>query len=282
MKLNKELIVAVEKEFTKIGQAHLAIAEYLKQLDAPSADEVVETKKADKPASKSKKSAKPKNVAPAKEVEAEEVDEADEEEVDLSGKTLKELKALAKDNNVEFDSKIKKNALIELLEAELSDEEEEEDEEEVEEIDEEEVDEEDEGEEEEDEEEEEEEEVSETAIVLEDEDGNDVVIELADMNAKQLKKFAKEQEIPVTKKKAGDIIEEILEYVYADDEDEEDEDEEEVDYAEELGLNDMDLEELAELLDENGLSTKGKKPALISRIVKAIEEGDIELDDEGE
>ena len=42
----------------------------------------------------------------------------------------------------------------------------------------------------------------------------------------------------------------------------------------------MTLEELAEFCEENGLSSKGKRQALIARIVKAVEAGDIELSDE--
>ena len=72
----------------------------------------------------------------------------------------------------------------------------------------------------------------------------------------------------------------------SEDEDEDENDSEEVeeveDIAEELGLNDMDVEELADILAEHDLSTKGKKQALIDRIVKAIEDGTIEIDDEEE
>lgn len=42
----------------------------------------------------------------------------------------------------------------------------------------------------------------------------------------------------------------------------------------------MTIEELADILAEHDLSTKGKKQALIDRIVKAVEEGEIELSDE--
>ena len=59
-------------------------------------------------------------------------------------------------------------------------------------------------------------------------------------------------------------------------------DEEENDIVDELGLNDMGIEELADILAEHDLSTKGKKQALIDRIVKAIEDGTIELSDEEE
>ena len=59
-------------------------------------------------------------------------------------------------------------------------------------------------------------------------------------------------------------------------------DEEENDIVDELGLNDMGIEELADILAEHDLSTKGKKQALIDRIVKGIEDGTIELSDEEE
>src|SRR3712207_8912315 len=68
-----------------------------------------------------------------------------------------------------------------------------------------------------------------------------------------------------------------------EDEDEEDDSEEEEveDLAEELGLTELSLEELADILSDYGLSTKGKKQALIDRIVQGVEDGVIEFE-EGE
>lgn len=67
-----------------------------------------------------------------------------------------------------------------------------------------------------------------------------------------------------------------------DDEDDEDddEDEESVQSQVEAATEGMSLEDLAEFCEENGLSSKGKRQALIARIVKAVEAGDIELSDD--
>lgn len=50
----------------------------------------------------------------------------------------------------------------------------------------------------------------------------------------------------------------------------------------ESATEDMDDDELREFCEENDLSTKGKRQALIARIVKAVENGDIELDLDGD
>ena len=62
--------------------------------------------------------------------------------------------------------------------------------------------------------------------------------------------------------------------------DDDDEDNDDVQSAVEAATEDMSLEELAEFCEENGLSSKGKRQALIARIVKAVEAGDIELSDD--
>ena len=62
---------------------------------------------------------------------------------------------------------------------------------------------------------------------------------------------------------------------------EEDEDEEEDELSDiKAMLEDMEVEELADILREAGLSTKGKKEALITKILKGIEDGDIELEED--
>lgn len=48
----------------------------------------------------------------------------------------------------------------------------------------------------------------------------------------------------------------------------------------EAQLNEMSVEELADILAEVGISTKGKKQSLIAKVLKAVEEGKIELADE--
>lgn len=206
------------------------------------------------------------------EEEEEEIEEDEEEldtvietedgEVDLADLTLKQLKKFAKDNDFEVTAKDKDGIILEILESL--------DEEEVEEV-------------EEDEEEE--------------EDGEEE-LDLDSMSLDELKELADEEGIELPKKKksqkAADYLEAIRELLAEElgaeeeedeeDEEEEDEDEdeeeEEEDIATQLGLDEMDVEELAEILEDHELSTKGKKQALIARIVKAVEDGIIELDEE--
>lgn len=61
-----------------------------------------------------------------------------------------------------------------------------------------------------------------------------------------------------------------------------DEEDERVKIVEEYGLEEYTVEELADICAEFDLSTKGKKQALIDRIVKGIMDGTIELEDEPE
>ena len=44
-------------------------------------------------------------------------------------------------------------------------------------------------------------------------------------------------------------------------------------------LEDVETEDLAEFLADNGISAKGKRPSLIAKLVAAIEDGDISMDD---
>ncbi len=67
--------------------------------------------------------------------------------------------------------------------------------------------------------------------------------------------------------------------VPVDEEDDEDEIEDDDLRAE---LASMDTKELADILSEAGLSVKGKKEALITRIIKAVEDGLIEFEEEDE
>lgn len=84
------------------------------------------------------------------------------------------------------------------------------------------------------------------------------------------------------------VLEELGYYDEEEDEEEvkaeevEDDSEDLADIAEELGLNEMEIDELADILNEHDLSTKGKKQALIDRILKAIEDGIIVVDEEEE
>lgn len=134
-----------------------------------------------------------------------------------------------------------------------------------------------------------------TIITIETEDGEEE-IDLEEMSVKELKQFAEDYGLEVTSKTKKGIIEEILDQLYGEEEDddveeveddvedveEDSEDDGEEDIAEMYGLNEMSLEELAEICAEHGLSTKGKRQALIDRIVRAIEDGTIEVEDEEE
>ena len=257
-KLNSEFIVAIAGAYEKIGQAHLEIAEYLKALanGFPSINEVEpDTKEV------TKEEAKKETKAPV-EAEVEEsaevtanIIETEEGEVNLDEMTLKELKAFADEYGIEYPKKVKKDELIEII-MQAVEEAGEEDEEDVAEVDEDVAEEVEEAADEEDEaveEATEEEEERSTIITVETEDGEEE---------------ADEEE-----------VEEVEEDVEDDSEDGEEDDE---DIAEMYGLNEMSLEELAEICAEHGLSTKGKRQALIDRIVRAIEDGTIEVEDEEE
>jgi len=91
-----------------------------------------------------------------------------------------------------------------------------------------------------------------------------------------------DEEVEADEEEEEDDEEEDEEEEEDDEEEDEEEEDDEADMAEELGLNDMSVDELADILTEHDLSAKGKKQALIDRIIKAVEDGTIELDDEEE
>lgn len=77
-----------------------------------------------------------------------------------------------------------------------------------------------------------------------------------------------------------DIVEEVEEDVVGDEEEDSEEDEDNSEsLIKELGLRDYSQEELADILADYGLSTKGMKTALIDRIVLAVKNGIIEVED---
>ncbi len=147
-----------------------------------------------------------------------------------------------------------------------------------------------------------------------DEDREEFVEFLESLETGEIKEIAEQAGIKVGKKVVKDkLIEELVEDLdklvealealgYYDEEDEEEgEDEpveapeeeeagdEEVDeegeratIVEEYGLDEYTVEELADICADFELSTKGKKQALIDRIVKGIMDGTIELEDEDE
>lgn len=65
---------------------------------------------------------------------------------------------------------------------------------------------------------------------------------------------------------------------YEEEPEDEDEETDDEDINIEDELSEMSVEELADILSQAGLSTKGKKEALIARIIKGIDDGKIELD----
>lgn len=119
---------------------------------------------------------------------------------------------------------------------------------------------------------------------------------LESLETDEIKEIAEQAGIKVGKKVVkAKLIEELVEDLdklvealealgYYDEEDEEEgEDEDErVKIVEEYGLEEYTVEELADICAEYELSTKGKKQALIDRIVKGILDGTIELKDEDE
>lgn len=198
------------------------------------------------------------------EEEDEEEDDSDDEEgeelteEDLEEMSLAELKELADEYEVSYPKVVKAPKLRQILIDELFQEEEEEEVEEDEDV-----------------------------------DSSDISPEdLDEMSLTELKELADSYEVIIPKAvKVGKLRQILLENLFDEDELEQDTDDDddsdetaldEIDYATELGLNDMDVEELAEILSDSGLSTKGKKQALITRIVKGIEDGDIEIEDEEE
>ena len=139
-----------------------------------------------------------------------------------------------------------------------------------------------------------------------DEDREEFVEFLESLETDEIKEIAEQAGIKVGKKVVkAKLIEELVEDLdklvdalealgYYDEEDEEGEDEtveateeveeedERVKIVEEYGLDEYTVEELADICAEYELSTKGKKQALIDRIVKGILDGTIELEDEEE
>lgn len=112
--------------------------------------------------------------------------------------------------------------------------------------------------------------------------------QLADFEDDELKSIAKEMGIPTKGKTSKAIInllvkdleklDETLEAMgYYEEEGSEEEGEEGESLADKLA--EKDLEDLATICADNGISSKGKKQALIDRIVEAVENGDLEESD---
>lgn len=93
----------------------------------------------------------------------------------------------------------------------------------------------------------------------------------------------KEEEVKTpSAKKAVQNKKVVKKPVEEEEEEVDDADDEEEDNDIKAQLEDMTLEELADILSEAGLSTKGKKEALITRVLKGIEDGVIEYADDDE
>ncbi|MMZ55972.1 hypothetical protein D1872_178480 [compost metagenome] len=203
----------------------------------------------------------------------------DGDSTDLEEMNLRQLKKFAKDNDIELESTDEDEIRDEIFAAYQDDEDsEDEDSEDVED---------DEDGDDEDEEDEEDNDVV-TVITVINEDDEEEQIDLAEMKLPEIKKFAKEYEIALSAKALKDkdlAIEEIVEVFLAEaegaEDDEDDEEDEDFDPRVAYGIDEMDDEELAEILVENGLSVKGKRQALEDRLIKAIEDGTVEID-EGE
>lgn len=169
-------------------------------------------------------------------------EEADEEEGEaiteesLAKMSLSELKELAEEFEVKLPSKAKKSEIVEILTNELFGEDEDE------------------------------EEVAEE----EDEEG----ISLDDLNAmsvKELKELATENEIDFPKiVSKAKLIKIIMEAIDGGEEEEEE-------LEDEYGISEMEIEDIADILAEVGLETKGTKAQLVKRVLKGIEDGVLEV-----
>ena len=120
-----------------------------------------------------------------------------------------------------------------------------------------------------------------TAPAAAEEDDTDI----SEMSYNELKKLCKSRGVSATGGREELIARLSGEDEEAAEDEEEDEDADEDDGEDvqaqvEAATEDMSLEELAEFCSDNGLSSKGKREALIARIVKAVEAGDIELEDD--
>ncbi len=109
--------------------------------------------------------------------------------------------------------------------------------------------------------------------------------DLAEMSLTELKELAKEYEIEHPKVIKADKLRAIIIEALFTEEDGEDDDSDETaldneDLAIEYGLTEMTVEELQELLTDHKIKAKGNKQALIAKVLEAIEEGVIEVEDD--
>ena len=124
------------------------------------------------------------------------------------------------------------------------------------------------------------------AAKVEEEDGDDGDTDYASMKYNDLKKLAVERGM----KSPNVSKDELIAFLSGEDVDDEEEDVESEEVENETDEEDLtdtvtklldgvDTEDIAGFLTENGISAKGKRPSLIAKIVTAIEDGDLSLED---
>lgn len=111
--------------------------------------------------------------------------------------------------------------------------------------------------------------------------GKDDLLAIIEEMGEELPKYTKKKAVDMIVKGGQATVDALVLLGYVDTDEEEDteveEGEEEHSLADDLA--ELETEELAEICSEYELSVKGKKQALIDRIVKAVEDGIIEEDD---
>ena len=124
------------------------------------------------------------------------------------------------------------------------------------------------------------------AAKVEEEDEDDGDTDYASMKYNDLKKLAVERGM----KSPNVSKDELIAFLSGEDVDDEEEDVESEAVENETDEEDLtdtvtklldgvDTEDIAGFLTENGISAKGKRPSLIAKIVTAIEDGDLSLED---
>ena len=121
--------------------------------------------------------------------------------------------------------------------------------------------------------------------VEDDEDGDEV--DYSSMKYNDLKKLAVERGMKspnVSKDEiiaflTGEPVEDVEDEDVEPEEVETETDEEDLTAKVTAMLEEVDTEDIAGFLTENGISAKGKRPSLIAKIVSAIEDGDLSLED---
>ena len=122
---------------------------------------------------------------------------------------------------------------------------------------------------------------------VEDDDEDDEEVDYASMKYNDLKKLAVEKGMKSPNVSKDELIAYLMGKPVEEDDDEDVEpedvenetDEEDLTAKVTAMLEEVDTEDIAGFLTENGISAKGKRPSLIAKIVTAIEDGDLSLED---